>query len=363
MALQKFVDEVGTDLNKYKVVKEEDGSSYYVKLLRASNITINGTLLNAENLNPIIDAINNLKFSKSGNTLTIKNQDGETITYTPSFNDVNTTYQLIKSGATLTLVGSDNTQSSQTLTKSDLGLSNVDNTRDSNKTVNKANQLTTSRVFQVSDYSNNNSSTSVYFNGTANVNIKLTSIFSFTNLYIRNESNQNEYAQFRFSNSNKRLEISCNKIIFLSNGQYANVPNNKSGTLVLDVDLNEINQRLDNLGFKEGAFTITSSGGTQLKIFNNTIKKCGKFCIGNASITNSRGGLLNPQPSIKYPDWAKPQSSSSTLKANIKILLITSLGDYIEATAKFVSGTLVIQSYPENIKRIEIMNAGWDLRE
>ena len=107
MAISRFVDELGTDLNRYQV-QEEGGTSYYVKLLRSANVTQVGTSLNAENMNKIVDAINNISFSVSGNTLTIRNQDNVTITFAPKY------------------------------TKVDVGLGNVDNTSDLNKPISTA---------------------------------------------------------------------------------------------------------------------------------------------------------------------------------------------------------------------------------
>ena len=55
----KFVDEQGSNLNAYKVIKG-DGSTEYIKLLRNADITQVGTPLNAENLNLVMHDINEL---------------------------------------------------------------------------------------------------------------------------------------------------------------------------------------------------------------------------------------------------------------------------------------------------------------
>lgn len=57
MAIEKFIDELGSDLNKFQVTTE-DGSTYEIKLLRKANITQVGTPLNANKLNQLVDAIN-----------------------------------------------------------------------------------------------------------------------------------------------------------------------------------------------------------------------------------------------------------------------------------------------------------------
>ena len=55
--LERFVDEQGSDLNAYKLIKG-DGSIENIKLLRNANITQVGTPLNAERLNKMVDRIN-----------------------------------------------------------------------------------------------------------------------------------------------------------------------------------------------------------------------------------------------------------------------------------------------------------------
>lgn len=57
MAIERFVDELGTDLNKYQVTLD-DGTTYEIKLVRKANITQVGTLLNASKLNELVNAIN-----------------------------------------------------------------------------------------------------------------------------------------------------------------------------------------------------------------------------------------------------------------------------------------------------------------
>lgn len=57
MALEKFVDEQGTELNSF-ILEHQDGTSEEIKLLRNANITQVGTPLNAETLNKLVDGIN-----------------------------------------------------------------------------------------------------------------------------------------------------------------------------------------------------------------------------------------------------------------------------------------------------------------
>lgn len=57
MAIEKFKNEIGTNLNAYKLIKE-DGTSENIKLLRNANILVPGTPLNEDTLNPIVDTLN-----------------------------------------------------------------------------------------------------------------------------------------------------------------------------------------------------------------------------------------------------------------------------------------------------------------
>lgn len=78
MAIEKFIDELGSDLNKFQVTTE-DGSTYEIKLLRKANITQVGTPLNANKLNQLVNGIN-------ANTTSISNLS--TVARTGSYNDL-----------------------------------------------------------------------------------------------------------------------------------------------------------------------------------------------------------------------------------------------------------------------------------
>lgn len=106
MAINRFIDESGTNLNHY-ILTDKNGVSYNITLLRNANITQNGTPLNASTLNALVDGINNVNYSVSGNTLSLTKPDGSKVTYTPSFSDINTTYTLTKNGDSIVLQGSD----------------------------------------------------------------------------------------------------------------------------------------------------------------------------------------------------------------------------------------------------------------
>ena len=57
MAIERFIDEIGTNLNKFQVTTSS-GDTYEITLLRKANISQAGTLLNATKLNELVDAIN-----------------------------------------------------------------------------------------------------------------------------------------------------------------------------------------------------------------------------------------------------------------------------------------------------------------
>ena len=55
----RFIDEQGTNLNRYIATNVDTGEEITFDLLRGGNISVVGTPLNAEKLNEIIEALNN----------------------------------------------------------------------------------------------------------------------------------------------------------------------------------------------------------------------------------------------------------------------------------------------------------------
>lgn len=98
-----FQDEAGTNLNRFKATREDDNTSYYVTLTREANIQKQGTPLNAENLNKLISSINSIYDTQ----VTGVKGDSE-----QSFRKGNVN-----------------------ITKANIGLGNVDNIADQNKSV------------------------------------------------------------------------------------------------------------------------------------------------------------------------------------------------------------------------------------
>lgn len=116
-----FKNEEGTNLNRYIATNVSTGERITFDLLRNGNISVVGTPLNAENLNALITSIN-----ACYDLIASSEKD--------------TTYTLSKNGNAIRLTSSDGTTNDVTLNKSDVGLSNVDNTSDLNKPISTATQ-------------------------------------------------------------------------------------------------------------------------------------------------------------------------------------------------------------------------------
>lgn len=149
-----FQDEQGTNLNRYRATNVETGEEVVFDLLRGGNISVVGTPLNAEKLNSLISAINDLydsKLDKTGGTLT----GGLTINGATNGYSLNgsgyvkgswlqsTTKQALTYNATMFVVYDNEGwlyYRSPSQVKSDIGLGNVDNTSDLNKPISSATQ-------------------------------------------------------------------------------------------------------------------------------------------------------------------------------------------------------------------------------
>lgn len=149
-----FQDEQGTNLNRYRATNVETGEEVVFDLLRGGNISIVGTPLNAEKLNSLISAINDLydsKLDKTGGTLT----GGLTINGATNGYSLNgsgyvkgswlqsTTKKELTYNATMFVVYDNEGwlyYRSPSQVKSDIGLGNVDNTSDLNKPISSATQ-------------------------------------------------------------------------------------------------------------------------------------------------------------------------------------------------------------------------------
>lgn len=149
-----FQDEQGTNLNRYRATNVETGEEVVFDLLRGGNVSVVGTPLNAEKLNSLISAINDLydsKLDKTGGTLT----GGLTINGATNGYSLNgsgyvkgswlqsTTKKDLTYNATMFVVYDNEGwlyYRSPSQVKSDIGLGNVDNTSDLNKPISSATQ-------------------------------------------------------------------------------------------------------------------------------------------------------------------------------------------------------------------------------
>lgn len=129
MAIAKFLDEIGTDLNKFQVTTSS-GETYEITLLRKANISQVGTLLNASKLNELVDGIN-------ANTTSISNLS--TVARTGSYTDLSNkptslpasdVYSWAKSSTKPTYTASE--VGTYTTTEIDTKLGTKQNTIDSN---------------------------------------------------------------------------------------------------------------------------------------------------------------------------------------------------------------------------------------
>ena len=116
-----FKNEEGTNLNRYIATNISTGEKITFDLLRGGNISVVGTPLNAENLNALITSIN-----ACYDLITSSEKD--------------TTYTLSKNGNAIRLTASNGKTNDVTLSKSDVGLGNVDNTSDKDKPISTATQ-------------------------------------------------------------------------------------------------------------------------------------------------------------------------------------------------------------------------------
>lgn len=129
-----------------------------------------------------------------------------------------------------------------------------------------------------------------------------------------------------------------------------------SGTTQDIIDINQgiagINERLDELGFKEGSFTVDSSTGAAITTTINSIKKQGKYVIANLSIIDSSNGIT----SLNVPDEFKPKEATN-IRVNYKINLTGTEMEYNHTFTLGADGTI---SGIGMACEVNIINAGWE---
>lgn len=277
-----FQDESGTNLNRYIATNVNTGEKITFDLLRGGNISIVGTPLNASNLNSLITAINanydeiaTLKTSVSTNATNIQNNTKNISTNKSSIDTLNTEITNAKSR----------------ISNNEINISN--NTTNISKNASDISQLQTDVANQGQAINDNKSS-----------------ITSLNNRVIDLESDINEN-----SSNIETLQENFNDV---------------------NADIADINNRLENLGFKTGVFTVSAEDGfgslnpSDLNITLNSIRKKGKYCIGNFRIeqrTESKyyGSiktltLIIPEdfkPSVGLGFYAKASIIQNTLDGKI----------------------------------------------
>lgn len=128
-------------------------------------------------------------------------------------------------------------------------------------------------------------------------------------------------------------------VIMLNKGTEAQPYEPYAGPIVHDKDLDEIRQRLDSLGFKEGV-AVTSGGS----VVSNSLKKLGKFVIFSIGVMNAS--------SVTIPEGFRPKTET-TVGGGI----YTGQSEFFTPVIIKTDGTVQgITGYG----LAEIRNAGWE---
>lgn len=123
-----------------------------------------------------------------------------------------------------------------------------------------------------------------------------------------------------------------------------------------DISKGTVEERLTNLGFKQGTFTVSGTSAEYVQY--NSIKKQGKYVIATLSIINRQGYLTVHTNDILIPDEFRPKEDVE----------ITSFINRIGATTGFLAfitiktdGTFeVTESSGDEFMSIVIENVGWE---
>lgn len=194
------------------------------------------------------------------------------------------------------------------------------------------------------------------------------------NSYVRLDTNNNFTVQPKYNN--KKLLIETDTINNATNSTNAtnatNATNYKDGSSNknianefssqklkltelentsqnISMDIQDIQSRLNNLGFKEGSIVYRTSTTTAEQ--SNSIRKQGKFAICNLLIIG-QGFTLDE---LRVPNEFKPKQNT-----NIYVRYLNSLGVY---TTKSVTIDTYgsINDIFENVTSFQILNSGWEI--
>ena len=319
-----FQNESGTNLNRYIATNVNTGEQVTFDLLRGGNISIIGTPLNAENLNQLISAINscydeitNLTNSLNNGTISVKN--AENVKTNIAGVDLQEIFMM------------DDTYSFE------------------------GDKPTVQRAWADSDGNPINSS---YHKKNADIDVNSKNV----NM---GSGRVSWYGGYAYISASTGQGI----ILALPNGtglvhyntttkqQYKyNLPFG-SGTLALETQIqdlddnytekfNELEQRLEQMGFSEGAFTFASGSAT-----TNSIKKQGKYVIANFY-----GSVVD----LKVPQGFRP-------KEKIEVSCFGLAEDHlnivpVRSATIDVDGSVMFNTYSvttTNQANIEMYYCGW----
>lgn len=143
-----------------------------------------------------------------------------------------------------------------------------------------------------------------------------------------------------------------------------------SGTALVGYDISKgtVEERLTNLGFKEGVFTITDISEDSPyppTFYTNNIKKVGKFAIGNFNVSFGLDYLTGGVITIKVPDEFKPKSAHLCVGELNGYTIDIVTGETTEYTKQFrikldTDGTIKIE-VTYGMSSLIILNFGWEI--
>lgn len=128
----------------------------------------------------------------------------------------------------------------------------------------------------------------------------------------------------------------------------------------INSNITDIYERLEKLGFKEGVFTATSSGGNSLTFINdnNSITKIGKYAIGSFYLSYT--GLAEDVITLKVPNEFKPKYGSTFIAHKSNLLITGETKDEVFYGSIEDDGTITIIS-DYTFWNLRLDNLGWEI--
>lgn len=118
-----------------------------------------------------------------------------------------------------------------------------------------------------------------------------------------------------------------------------------------DTSKGTIEERLTNLGFKEGVFTVDGTGA----IMSNQIRKQGKYVIANLQMLSASGITIN---SLSVPPEFRPKSDTTIVMTGYVSTALGTLPSYANATLS-TDGTLTTVPIT-SVAQLSVTNVGWE---